>query len=146
MYKGSVEALKTASLLKIDVEGVRVNVVHSAVGAIQQIYYSCGSFRCRCPSGFNVRPPPARQQAEASELKFVFTASIYKVIEEIRRCHERMLDPKFEEKSWVKLLSVKTFKVSKSQEQSGGFMVTSGKITRDSSARVIRDGVVIFDE
>ena len=55
-----------------------------------------------------------------------------------------MPDPEFEEKSLVKQLSVETFKVSK-VGTIGGFMVTNGKITRDSSARVIRDGVVIFD-
>ena len=142
--QGSVEAL-AASLLKIDVEGVRVNVVHSAVGAINESDITLAEASDAVVIGFNVRPTPqARQQAETDEVEIRLHSIIYKVIEEIEDAMKGMLDPEFEEKVMGEAIIRETFKVSK-VGTIGGFMVTSGKITRDSSARVIRDGVVIFD-
>ncbi len=142
--QGSVEAL-AASLLKIDVEGVRVNVVHSAVGAINESDITLAEASDAVVIGFNVRPTPqARQQAETDEVEIRLHSIIYKVIEEIEDAMKGMLDPEFEEKIIGEAVIRETFKVSK-VGTIGGFMVTSGKITRDSSARVIRDGVVIFD-
>ena len=142
--QGSVEAL-AASLLKIDVEGVRVNVVHSAVGAINESDITLAEASDAVVIGFNVRPTPqARQQAETDEVEIRLHSIIYKVIEEIEDAMKGMLDPEFEEKVIGEAIIRETFKVSK-VGTIGGFMVTSGKITRDSSARVIRDGVVIFD-
>lgn len=142
--QGSVEAL-AASLLKIDVEGVRVNVVHSAVGAINESDITLAEASDAVVIGFNVRPTPqARQQAETDEVEIRLHSIIYKVIEEIEDAMKGMLDPEFEEKVMGEAIIRETFKVSK-VGTIGGFMVTSGKITRDSSARVIRDGIVIFD-
>ena len=142
--QGSVEAL-AASLLKIDVEGVRVNVVPSAVGAINESDITLAEASDAVVIGFNVRPTPqARQQAETDEVEIRLHSIIYKVIEEIEDAMKGMLDPEFEEKVMGEAIIRETFKVSK-VGTIGGFMVTSGKITRDSSARVIRDGVVIFD-
>ena len=142
--QGSVEAL-AASLLKIDVEGVRVNVVHSAVGAINESDITLAEASDAVVIGFNVRPTPqARQQAETDEVEIRLHSIIYKVIEEIEDAMKGMLDPEFEEKVMGEAIIRETFKVSK-VGTIGGFMVASGKITRDSSARVIRDGVVIFD-
>ena len=142
--QGSVEAL-AASFLKIDVEGVRVNVVHSAVGAINESDITLAEASDAVVIGFNVRPTPqARQQAETDEVEIRLHSIIYKVIEEIEDAMKGMLDPEFEEKVIGEAIIRETFKVSK-VGTIGGFMVTSGKITRDSSARVIRDGVVIFD-
>ena len=142
--QGSVEAL-AASLLKIDVEGVRVNVVHSAVGAINESDITLAEASDAVVIGFNVRPTPqARQQAETDEVEIRLHSIIYKVIEEIEDAMKGMLNPEFEEKVIGEAIIRETFKVSK-VGTIGGFMVTSGKITRDSSARVIRDGVVIFD-
>ena len=142
--QGSVEAL-AASLLKIDVEGVRVNVVHSAVGAINESDITLAEASDAVVIGFNVRPTPqARQQAETDEVEIRLHSIIYKVIEEIEDAMKGMLDPEFEEKVMGEAIIRETFKVSK-VGTIGGFMVTNGKITRDSSARVIRDGVVIFD-
>ena len=142
--QGSVEAL-AASLLKIDVEGVRVNVVHSAVGAINESDITLAEASDAVVIGFNVRPTPqARQQAETDEVEIRLHSIIYKVIEEIEDAMKGMLDPEFEEKIIGEAVIRETFKVSK-VGTIGGFMVTNGKITRDSSARVIRDGVVIFD-
>ena len=142
--QGSVEAL-AASLLKIDVEGVRVNVVHSAVGAINESDITLAEASDAVVIGFNVRPTPqARQQAETDEVEIRLHSIIYKVIEEIEDAMKGMLDPEFEERILGEAIIRETFKVSK-VGTIGGFMVTSGKITRESSARVIRDGVVIFD-
>lgn len=142
--QGSVEAL-AASLLKIDVEGVKVNVVHSAVGAINESDITLAEASNAVIIGFNVRPTPqARQQAEADEVEIRLHSIIYKVIEEVEDAMKGMLDPEFEEKIIGEALIRETFKVSK-VGTIGGFMVTNGKITRDSSARVIRDGVVVFD-
>ncbi len=142
--QGSVEAL-AASLLKIDVEGVKVNVVHSAVGAINESDVTLAEASNAVIIGFNVRPTPqARQQAEADDVEIRLHSIIYKVIEEVEDAMKGMLDPEFEEKVIGEAVIRETFKVSK-VGTIGGFMVLSGKVTRDSSVRVIRDGVVVFD-
>lgn len=142
--QGSVEAL-AASLLKIDVEGVKVSVVHSAVGAINESDVTLAEASNAFIIGFNVRPTPqAREQAEADEVDIRLHSIIYKVIEEVEDAMKGMLDPEYKEKIIGEAIIRETFKVSK-VGTIGGFMVSSGKITRDASARVIRDGVVIFD-
>ena len=142
--QGSVEAL-AASLLKIDVEGVKINVVHSAVGAINESDVTLAEASNAVIIGFNVRPTPqARQQAEADDVEIRLHSIIYKVIEEVEDAMKGMLDPEFEEKIIGEAVIRETFKVSK-VGTIGGFMVLSGKVTRDSSVRVIRDGVVVFD-
>jgi len=142
--QGSVEAL-SASLQKIDVEGVKVTIVHSAVGAINESDVTLAEASNAFIVGFNVRPTPqARQQAEADDVEIRLHSIIYKVIEEMEEAMKGMLDPEFEEKVIGEALIRETFKVSK-VGTIGGFMVTSGKVTRDSKVRVIRDGVVIYD-
>ena len=142
--QGSVEAL-AASLLKIDVEGVRVNVVHSAVGAINESDVTLAAASNAVVIGFNVRPTPiARQQAENEEVEIRLHSIIYKVIEEVEDAMKGMLDPEYQEKIIGEAIIRETFKVSKIGTI-GGFMVINGKVTRDSSVRVIRDGVVIAD-
>ncbi|SNU09001.1 translation initiation factor IF-2 [Streptococcus equinus] len=142
--QGSVEAL-AASLLKIDVEGVKVSVVHSAVGAINESDVTLAEASNAFIIGFNVRPTPqAREQAEADEVDIRLHSIIYKVIEEVEDAMKGMLDPEYKEKIIGEAIIRETFKVSK-VGTIGGFMVSNGKITRDASARVIRDGVVIFD-
>lgn len=142
--QGSVEAL-SASLQKIDVEGVKVTIVHSAVGAINESDVTLAEASNAFIVGFNVRPTPqARQQAEADDVEIRLHSIIYKVIEEMEEAMKGMLDPEFEEKIIGEALIRETFKVSK-VGTIGGFMVTSGKVTRDSKVRVIRDGVVIYD-
>ena len=142
--QGSVEAL-AASLQKIDVEGVKVTIVHSAVGAINESDVTLAEASNAFIVGFNVRPTPqARQQAEADDVEIRLHSIIYKVIEEMEEAMKGMLDPEFEEKVIGEAIIRETFKVSK-VGTIGGFMVTSGKVTRDSKVRVIRDGVVIYD-
>ncbi len=142
--QGSVEAL-AASLQKIEVEGVKVTIVHSAVGAINESDVTLAEASNAFIVGFNVRPTPqARQQAEADEVEIRLHSIIYKVIEEMEDAMKGMLDPEFEEKIIGEAVIRETFKVSK-VGTIGGFMVLSGKVTRDSKVRVIRDGVVIYD-
>ncbi|EHD85698.1 translation initiation factor IF-2 [Streptococcus pneumoniae GA13455] len=105
--QGSVEAL-SASLQKIDVEGVKVTIVHSAVGAINESDVTLAEASNAFIVGFNVRPTPqARQQAEADDVEIRLHSIIYKVIEEMEEAMKGMLDPEFEEKLLVKRLSVK---------------------------------------
>ena len=142
--QGSVEAL-SASLQKIDVEGVKVTIVHSAVGAINESDVTLAEASNAFIIGFNVRPTPqARQQAEEDDVEIRLHSIIYKVIEEMEEAMKGMLDPEFEEKVIGEAVIRETFKVSK-VGTIGGFMVINGKVTRDSKVRVIRDGVVIYD-
>ncbi|HEW6148789.1 TPA: translation initiation factor IF-2 [Streptococcus pneumoniae] len=142
--QGSVEAL-SASLQKIDVEGVKVTIVHSAVGAINESDVTLAEASNAFIVGFNVRPTPqARQQAEADDVEIRLHSIIYKVIEEMEETMKGMLDPEFEEKVIGEAVIRETFKVSK-VGTIGGFMVINGKVARDSKVRVIRDGVVIYD-
>ncbi|WP_284119792.1 translation initiation factor IF-2 [Streptococcus canis] len=142
--QGSVEAL-AASLVKIDVEGVRVNVVHSAVGAINESDVTLAEASNAVIIGFNVRPTPqARQQADTDDVEIRLHSIIYKVIEEVEEAMKGKLDPVYQEKILGEAIIRETFKVSK-LGTIGGFMVINGKVTRDSSVRVIRDSVVIFD-
>lgn len=142
--QGSVEAL-SASLQKIDVEGVKVTIVHSAVGAINESDVTLAEASNAFIVGFNVRPTPqARQQAEADDVEICLHSIIYKVIEEMEEAMKGMLDPEFEEKVIGEAVIRETFKVSK-VGTIGGFMVINGKVARDSKVRVIRDGVVIYD-
>ena len=142
--QGSVEAL-SASLQKIEVEGVKVTIVHSAVGAINESDITLAEASNAVIIGFNVRPTPqARQQAESDSVEIRLHSIIYKVIEEVEDAMKGMLDPEYQEKIIGEALIRETFKVSK-VGTIGGFMVVSGKVTRDSKVRVIRDGVVIYD-
>ena len=142
--QGSVEAL-AASLQKIEVEGVKVTIVHSAVGAINESDITLAEASNAVIIGFNVRPTPqARQQAESDSVEIRLHSIIYKVIEEVEDAMKGMLDPEYQEKIIGEALIRETFKVSK-VGTIGGFMVVSGKVTRDSKVRVIRDGVVIYD-
>ncbi|MCK1187480.1 translation initiation factor IF-2, partial [Streptococcus uberis] len=125
--QGSVEAL-AASLLKIEVEGVRVNVVHSAVGAINESDVTLAEASNAVIIGFNVRPTPqARQQAETDDVEIRLHSIIYKVIEEVEEAMKGKLDPEYKEKILGEAVIRETFKVSK-VGTIGGFMVLNGKI------------------
>ncbi|WP_394205336.1 translation initiation factor IF-2 [Lactococcus chungangensis] len=142
--QGSAEAL-AASLQKIEVEGVKVDIVHSAVGAINESDVSLAEAANAVIIGFNVRPTPlARVQAETDEVEIRLHSIIYKVIEEVETAMKGMLDPEFEEKVIGEAVVRDTFTVSK-VGTIAGFMVLSGSVKRDASVRVIRDGIVIAD-
>ena len=142
--QGSAEAL-AASLKKIEVEGVRVKIVHSAVGAINESDVTLAAASNAIIIGFNVRPTPqAKAQAAAEEVDIRLHRIIYKAIDEIETAMKGMLDPEFEEKITGQMIVRETFKVSKVGTIAGAY-VTEGYIRRDSGVRVIRDGIVIYE-
>ncbi|MFZ8765150.1 translation initiation factor IF-2 [Enterococcus diestrammenae] len=142
--QGSAEAL-AASLKKIDVEGVRVNIVHSAVGAINESDVTLAAASNAIIIGFNVRPTPqAKQQAEGEQVDIRLHRIIYKAIDEIETAMKGMLDPEFEEKITGQMVVRETYHVSKVGTIAGCY-VTDGFIRRDSGVRVIRDGIVIYE-
>jgi translation initiation factor IF-2 len=142
--QGSVEAL-AASLLKIEVEGVKINIIHTGVGAINESDITLASASNAIVIGFNVRPDVnAKRAADAEGVEIRLHRIIYKVMEEIEAAMKGMLDPEFEEKIIGQAEVRQTFKVSKVGTIAGSY-VTEGKISRDSGVRLIRDGVVIFE-
>ncbi|WP_338489065.1 translation initiation factor IF-2 [Ruoffia tabacinasalis] len=142
--QGSAEAL-SASLQKIEVEGVRVNVVHQAVGAINESDISLAAASGAIVIGFNVRPTPqARLQADSEVVDIRQYRVIYDAIEEIETAMKGMLDPEYEEEVQGQALVRETFTVSKLGTIAGSF-VTDGYIARDSQVRLIRDNIVIFE-
>lgn len=142
--QGSVEAL-AASLMKIDVEGVNVRIIHTAVGAINASDVTLAAASNGIIIGFNVRPDAgAKRAAEEENVDMRLHRIIYKVIEEIESAMKGLLDPEFEEQVIGQAEVRQTFKVSKVGTIAGSY-VTEGKITRDSSVRIIRDGIVIFE-
>lgn len=142
--QGSAEALST-SLQKIEVEGARVKIVHSAVGAINESDVALAEASNAIIIGFNVRPTSrAKSQAQADEVDIRLHSIIYKVIEEIETAMQGMLDPEYEERILGEAVIREVFKVSK-VGRIAGIYVTNGLIKRDSEVRVIRDGVVLFE-
>jgi len=142
--QGSAEAL-AAALYKIEVEGVNVKIIHTAVGAINESDITLAAASNAIVIGFNVRPDVnAKRAADAEEVDVRLHRIIYKVIEEIEAAMKGMLDPEFQEKIIGQAEIRQTFKVSKIGTIAGSY-VTDGKITRDSGIRLIRDGVVIFE-
>lgn len=142
--QGSAEAL-SASLQKIEVEGVKVNIVHAAVGAINESDITLAAASNAIIIGFNVRPTPqARQQAETEEVDIRLHRVIYQAIDEIETAMKGMLDPEYEERITGQMVVRETYKVSKVGTIAGCY-VMEGTIYRDSGVRVIRDGIVIFE-
>ncbi|MGD6888799.1 translation initiation factor IF-2 [Bacillus mobilis] len=142
--QGSVEAM-AASLRKIDVEGVKVKIIHTGVGAITESDVILASASNAIVIGFNVRPDVnAKRTAELENVDVRLHRIIYKVIEEIESAMQGMLDPEFEEKVIGQAEVRQTFKVTKVGTIAGCYVI-DGKITRDSGVRIIRDGIVIFE-
>lgn len=142
--QGTVEAM-AASLMKIDVEGVNVKIIHTGAGAITESDISLAAASNAIVIGFNVRPDiNAKRAAEEEGVDIRLHRVIYKVIEEIEHAMKGMLDPEFVEKIIGQAEVRQTIKVSKVGTIAGSY-VTEGKVTRDSGVRVIRDNVVIFE-
>ncbi len=142
--QGSVEALH-ASLEKIEVEGVKIKIIHTGVGAITESDIILASASNAIVIGFNVRPDVnAKRMAESENIDIRLHRVIYKAIEEMEAAMKGMLDPEYEEKVIGQVEVREIFKVSKIGTIAGSY-VTDGKITRNSGVRVIRDGVVIFE-
>ncbi|MDQ8733315.1 translation initiation factor IF-2 [Paenibacillus sp. LHD-38] len=141
--QGSSEALK-GSLAKIDIEGVRVKIIHSGVGAITESDIILASASNAIVIGFNVRPDPQAEATIAQEKVDVrMHRVIYNVIDEIEQAMKGMLDPIYKEVVIGHAEVRNVFKVTK-VGAIAGCMITSGKITRSAEARLIRGGIVVF--
>ncbi|KRM55708.1 translation initiation factor IF-2 [Lacticaseibacillus sharpeae] len=142
--QGSVEAID-GSLRKIDVQGVRVNIIHKAVGAINESDVTLASASNAIIIGFNVRPTAqARAQAETEDVDIRLHSVIYKAIDEVESAMKGMLEPVYEEKIIGSLTVRETIHVSKVGTIAGSY-VDTGFITRDAGVRLIRDGIVIHE-
>ena len=142
--KGSEEAVKN-SLLKIDVEGTKINVIRSGVGTITESDVVLANASHAIIIGFNVRP-----SAKTSEMAKEYSVDIrlhniiYKVVEEMEAAMKGMLDPEYEEHITGHAEIRKIFKFSKVGNIAGSY-VTDGVIKQNSDARLIRDGIVIYE-
>ncbi|MDQ0416884.1 translation initiation factor IF-2 [Croceifilum oryzae] len=142
--QGSAEALR-GSLEKIEVEGVRVKIIHVGVGAITESDITLASASNAIVIGFNVRPDNnARTAAEKESVDVRLHTIIYKALEEIESAMKGMLDPEYEEKVLGLVEVRQTFKVSKVGTIAGCY-VLEGKVVRDGKVRVIREGIIVHD-
>ncbi|WP_404452661.1 translation initiation factor IF-2 [Virgibacillus necropolis] len=142
--QGSVEAL-AASLRKIEVEGVKIKIIHTGVGAITESDIILASASNAIVIGFNVRPDVnAKKTADSEKVEVRLHRVIYNAIEEVESAMKGMLDPEYEEKVIGQAEVREIFKVSKIGTIAGSY-VTEGKLTRNSGVRVIRDGIVQFE-
>jgi translation initiation factor IF-2 len=142
--QGSVEALAGA-LEKIDIEGVRVHIIHKAVGAITESDILLATASNAIVIGFNVRPEAnAAKMAESEKVDIRLYRVIYDAIDEIESALKGMLDPEYREVVVGRAEVRQIFKVSKIGTIAGCY-VTDGKIARNHDARVIRDGIVIYE-
>jgi translation initiation factor IF-2 len=140
---GSVEAL-TDSLQKLSTAEIEVNIIHKGVGAITESDVLLASASDAIVIGFNVRPMGnARAIAEKEEIDIRSYSIIYDAINDVKDAMEGMLSPEMREEVTGNVEIRETFKISK-VGTIAGCMVTSGKIFRNSSIRIIREGVVIF--
>ncbi len=141
--KGSEEAVKN-SLNKIDVEGVKINIIRSGVGGITESDVVLANASNAIIIGFNVRPSnKTTELAKEYGVDIRLHDIIYKVVEEMEDAMKGMLDPEYEEKITGHAEIRKLFKFSK-VGIIAGCHVTDGEINNNSKARVIRDGVVIY--
>lgn len=142
--KGSEEAVKN-SLLKLDVEGIKVNVIRSGIGTITESDIVLAAASDAIIIGFNIRPDNKTvEYAKDRNVDIRLYNIIYKVVEEMEAAMKGKLEPIFEEKVLGQAEVRKLFKFSKVGTIAGS-IVTSGIIKRDAKARVIRDGVIIYD-
>ena len=140
---GTAEAV-ASSLSKIDVDGVKVNVIRRAAGTINESDVILASVSHAVIYGFNVRPDAnVRKKAQDEGVEIRLHNIIYKAVEEMEAAMKGMLAPVYEEVIIGQAEVRKTYKVSKIGTIAG-CMVTEGKITRDCGIRLIRDGIVIY--
>ena len=141
---GTSEAVKGA-LEKIDIDGARVNVIRSTVGAISESDVLLASASRAIIYGFNVRPDAnVRRKAEEEGVEIRLHNIIYKMVEEIEAAMKGMLAPELEEVITGQAEIRQVIKVSKVGNIAGSY-VTDGYIRRDCGIRLIRDGVVIYE-
>ena len=142
--QGSIEALQD-SLDKMDQSEVRINTIHSAVGAITETDVTLADASNAIIIGFGVRPDAkARAAAEHQGVEIRTYSVIYKAIEDIDAARIGMLKPTEEEHQTGSAEVRDTFKVPK-VGIAAGCMITEGEISRDDNVRLVRDGIVVFD-
>ena len=141
---GTAEAVKS-SLEKIDVEGARVNVIRSTVGAISESDILLASASKAIIYGFNVRPDAnVRRKADEEGVEIRLHQVIYKMVEEIEAAMKGMLAPEMEEVVTGQAEIRQIYKVSKVGNIAGCY-VTDGSIKRDCGIRLIREGIIVYE-
>ncbi len=141
---GSVEALSD-SLMKLSTGEVKVRIIHRAVGAISESDVLLAQASGAIIIGFNVRPTSgAKKLAENENVEIRLYNIIYNVIEDVKKALEGMLEPERREEFLGTAEVREVFKISKVGTVAGCF-VTEGKILRNAHARLIRNGIVIYD-
>uniref|UniRef100_UPI00403F3707 translation initiation factor IF-2 n=1 Tax=Lentilactobacillus hilgardii TaxID=1588 RepID=UPI00403F3707 len=141
--QGSVEALAN-SLKKIEVKGVKVNIIHSGVGAINESDVALAEASNAIIIGFNVRPTPqAKSQADSDHVDIRLHQVIYNAIDEVESAMKGMLAPTYKEEVTGEVEVREIYKASKVGTIAGG-MVVDGVVNKDSKVRLIRDGVVVY--
>lgn len=141
--QGSAEAVKS-SLEKLQVGDVKVNVIHATAGAITESDIMLADASHAMIIGFNVRPDAAiRKKAEEAGVEIRLHNIIYKATEEMELAMKGMLEPVYEDVTIGEAEVRQTYKVSKVGTVAG-VMVTDGKVTNTCSARLIREGIVVY--
>jgi translation initiation factor IF-2 len=142
--QGSIEAL-AGSLLRLNTGEVKVNVIHSAVGAISETDVMLASASNAIIIGFNVRPDvKARKHAEEENIDVRLYRVIYEAIDDVKKAMEGLLEPEYKEKYLGRAEVRATFKVPNVGIIAGSYVI-DGKIQRNTNMRVLRDGVIIYD-
>lgn len=142
--QGTVEALR-GSLEKIDIEGVRVKIIHTGAGAITESDIILASASNAIVIGFNVRPEPlAKAAADQEKVDIRLHRIIYDVIEEIESAMKGMLDPEYRENVIGHAEVRNIFKVSRIGTIAG-CMVLDGKMSRNAGVRLVRNGIVVYE-
>lgn len=142
--KGSEEAIRN-SLAKLDVEGIKVNVIGSGIGSVTESDIILAMASHAIILGFNIRPNgKIMDYAKEKNVEIRLYNIIYKLLEDIEDAMKGKLEPEYEEKILGSATVRKLFKFSKVGTIAGSY-VNDGIIRRDSKARIIRDSIVIYD-
>lgn len=141
---GSVEALKQA-LERLSTEEVKINLIHTGIGAISETDIMLASASKAIVIGFNVRPDVnARKASEIEKIDLRLYRLIYEVIEDVRTAMSGLLEPEYKELVLGRVEVRRIFKVSRIGTIAGCY-VNEGKISRDANVRLIRDGIVVYE-
>ncbi|OGU13397.1 MAG: translation initiation factor IF-2 [Geobacteraceae bacterium GWC2_53_11] len=142
--QGSVEAV-SESLRKLSTEAVRLNVIHSAVGAVTETDVNLAAASNAIIIGFNVRPEvKAQGHAEREGVDIRLYSIIYDAVEDVKKAMEGLLDPTFKEKFLGRVEIRDVFSVPKFGNVAGCY-VTDGKMVRNAQVRLLRDNVVVYE-
>ncbi|MDD2365502.1 MAG: translation initiation factor IF-2 [Desulfuromonadaceae bacterium] len=142
--QGSVEAV-SESLRKLSTEAVRLNVIHSAVGAVTETDVNLAAASSAIIIGFNVRPEvKAQGHAEREGVDIRTYSIIYDAVEDVKKAMEGLLDPTFKEKFLGRVEIRDVFTVPKFGNVAGSY-VTDGKMVRNAQVRLLRDNIVVYE-